>query len=161
MNFNTIPKSLRAMLHYLENIRKVFVDKNNEKARANKAKADTAPKHGKHVPRKHDREGSSKGPAPKRVHSTKYCKWCKAAGGPFTTHGTVKCCKFEKDGKQKDKSAQPPNSAKKPWKKGGGNSGQMAYLTKKMEKLEKKLKKTKKLAKKHACDSSGSDSNSD
>ena len=161
MNHRTVPESVRAMLQDLENIEKVYIECANNKARANKAKASTAPKSGGQVPRKHVREGGSKGPAPKKVHSTKYCKWCKAAGGPFTTHGTVKCCKFEKDGKQKDKSAQPSNSAKKPWKKGGGNSGQMAYLTKKMEKLEKKLKKTKKLAKKHACDSSGSDSNSD
>jgi hypothetical protein len=43
---------------------------------------------------------------------------------------------------------------KKPWKKGGGNSGQMAYLTKKLEKLEKKLKKSKskKSSKKRARD---------
>ncbi len=37
----------------------------------------------------------------------------------------------------------------------------MAYLTEKMAKLEKKLKKIKKHGKKHACDLSDSDSNSD
>jgi hypothetical protein len=43
---------------------------------------------------------------------------------------------------------------KKPRKKGGSDSGQMAYLTEKLEKLEKKLKKSKskKSSKKHAGD---------
>jgi hypothetical protein len=44
------------------------------------------------------------------------------------------------------------DSAKKPWKKGGGDSGQMAYLTKELEKHKKKLKKSKKAAKKRAHD---------
>ncbi len=161
MSHKTVPESPKAMLQDLENIEKVFVEKYNEKARANKAQAGTAPKNDGGMPRKQDREGGSKRPAPKRVRSAKYCKWCKAADAPFATHNTVKCCKFAKDSKQKDNSAKPPDSAKKPWEKGGGNSSQMAYLTKKLKKLEKKLKKTKTLAKKHAHDSSGSDSDSD
>ena len=57
-------------------------------------------------------------------------------------------------GKETDKSHKPFNPAKKPWKKGGGDSGQMAYLTEKLEKLEKKLKKSKlkKSSKKHSRD---------
>ena len=39
--------------------------------------------------------------------------------------------------------------------------GQMAYLTKKLEKLKKKLKKSKKAAKKHARDLLDSDSDSE
>jgi hypothetical protein len=52
--------------------------------------------------------------------------------------------------KEVGKPSKPFDSAKKPWKKGGGDSGQMAYLTKKFEKLKKKLKKSKKAAKKRA-----------
>ncbi len=40
-------------------------------------------------------------------------------------------------------SHKPFNPTKKHWKKGGGDSGQIAYLTKKLKKLEKKLKKSK------------------
>jgi hypothetical protein len=49
-----------------------------------------------------------------------------------------------------------------PWK-GSGNSGQMAYLTKKIEKLKNKLNRlgSKKLSEKLARDSSDSDSNID
>jgi hypothetical protein len=62
--------------------------------------------------------------------------------GPYTTHNTIKCCRFEKDGTPKDKPVKPFDSAKKPWKKAGSEDiSQMAYLTKKVAKLEKKLKK--------------------
>jgi hypothetical protein len=96
--------------------------------------------------------------------AVKYCCWCKANVGPDTTHDTVKCCKYEKDGSLKDKSDKPFYSSKKPQQNkptSGGNH--MAYLTKKVGKLKRKLKnaKSKKLTKKHACDSLDSDSNSD
>jgi hypothetical protein len=105
--------------------------------------------------------GFDKG-APPKGRSAKYCKWCKAADGPYTTHDTIECHRFEKDGKPKDKPAKPLDSARKPWKKtGSGDSSQMAYLTEKVAKLEKKLKKTKKHGKKRARDLSDSDSNRD
>jgi hypothetical protein len=162
LTHSTVPKSPRAMLMDLENIEKIFVEKYNKKARANKAKAATASKTAERVPKKCTHgEGSDQG-APKRGRSAKYCKWCKAAGGPYTTHDTIKCLRFKKDGKPKDKPAKPFDSAEKPWKKAGsGDSSQMTYLTEKVAKLKKKLKKTKKHGKKHARDSSDSDSNSD
>ena len=123
--------------------------------------AGTAPKKAGIVPRKHGKGGGSRGPAPEKARSAKYCKWCKAASGPHQTHNTSECRRFDKDGKEVSKPPKPFHSAKKPWKKGGGDSGQMAYLTKKLEKLKKKLKKSKKTAKKRARDLSDSDSNSD
>ncbi len=106
------------------------------------------------MPKKRAHGGESDKGAPKKGRSDKYCKWCKAANGPYTIHNTIKCCRFEKDSKPKDKPAKPFDSAKKPWKKTGSeNSSQVAYLTEKVAKLEKKLKKTKKHGKKHACDS--------
>jgi hypothetical protein len=117
MNHGTIPESTRTMLQDLENIEKVYVECANNKARANKAKASTAPKSGGQVPRKHVREGGSKGPAPKKVHSAKYCKWCKAAGGPFTTHETAECHRFNKECKQLVKPTKPFDSAKSPERK--------------------------------------------
>ncbi len=149
----TVPESPRAMLQDLENIKKLFIEKYNEKARANKAKAATAHKTAELVPKKHAHGGGSNRGAPQKSHSAKYCKWCKNANGPYTTHDTIKCCRFEKDGTPKDKPVKPFDSAKKPWKKtGSGDFSQMAYLTEKVAKLKKKLKKTKKLSKKCACD---------
>ena len=114
------------------------------------------------MPKKRAHGGGSDRGAPKKGHSAKYCKWCKNANGPYTTHDTIKCRRFEKDGMPKDKPVMPFDSAKKPWKKTGSrDSSQMAYLTEKVAKLEKKLKKTKKHGKKRARDSSNSDSDSD
>jgi hypothetical protein len=150
------------MLMDLENIEKLFVEKYNKKARANKAKAATASKTAERMPKNHAHGGGFDQGAPKKGRSAKYCKWCQAAGGPYTTHDTIKCRRFKKDGKPKDKPAKPLDSAKKPWiKTGSGDSSQMAYLTEKVAKLERKLKKTKKHGKKCARDSSDSDSDTD
>ena len=102
--------------------------------------------------------GPSKG-APKKGRTAKYCKWCKAVDGPFTTHNTDECRRFNKDGSQKVFN-KPSDSAKKPWKKpGSGEPDQMAYLMEEMAKLKKRLKKSKK-HKNRARDSSDSDSDS-
>ena len=103
------------MLHDLETIETVFVEKNDEKAKAMKAKAGTAPQKGLSVPRKRGNGGGLGGPAPKKARTAKYCKWCQAAGGPFKTHDTSKCCKFSKDSKETGKSYKPFDPAKKPW----------------------------------------------
>ena len=100
---------------------------------------------------------------PKKGRTIKYCKWCKGVDGPFTTHNTDECRRFNKDGSQKDRPTKPFDSSKKPaWKKpSGGESSQMAYLTEEMTKLKKKLKKSQKRSKKRSRDSSDSDSDSD
>jgi hypothetical protein len=52
LNHKTVPESTRLMLHDLETIKKVFVEKNKEKAKVRVAKAGTAPQKGASVPRK-------------------------------------------------------------------------------------------------------------
>ncbi len=100
------------MLQDLKNIKKLFVKKYNKKAQANKAKAATAPKTAKRVPKKRTHGGGSDRGAPQKGCSAKYCKWCKPANGPYTTHDTIECRRFEKDGTP-------------PWKKtGSGDSSQ-------------------------------------
>ena len=42
----------------------------------------------------------------------KFCKWCKAVDGPFTTHNTTECRRFNKDGSQKDRPKKPFDSVK-------------------------------------------------
>ena len=113
------------------------------------------------MPKKHAHWGGSDKGAPKKGRSAKYCKWCKAADGPFTTHDAIECRRFLK-GSSKDKLTKPFDTAKKPWKKtGSGDSSQMTYLTEKVAKLKKKLKKSKKHSKKRDHDSLDSDSDSD
>jgi hypothetical protein len=174
LTHKTIPESPRAMLLDLENIEKMQVEKYNEKAKASKAKAATASAELR-VPKKRANAGGTDRGAPKKGRTAKYCKWCKAVSGSFTTHDTAECCRFEKDGSPKDRLAKPFDSAKKPWKKtGGGESNQMAYLTERLPKLEKKAylterlpklkkkhKKSKKHGKKRSRDLSDSDSDSD
>ncbi len=79
----TVPELPRVMLQDLENIKKLFVEKYNEKARANKAKAATAPKTVERMPKKHAHGGGSDRGAPQKGRSAKYCKWCKTANGPI------------------------------------------------------------------------------
>ena len=159
-----VPESPRTILVDLKNIEKLFVKKANEAARSNKAKVAAATKADERVPRKGKRMhggGPNKG-TPKRGRTDKYCKWCRAVDGPFTTHNTTECRRFNKDSSQKDRLTKPFDSAKKPWKKpGSGNADQISHLTEEMEKLKKRLKKSKKRSKKRARDSSDSDSDSD
>ena len=114
LTHKTVPESPRAMLLDLENIKKLFVEKYNEKARANKAKAATASKAAERVPKKCARDGGSDRGAPRRAVLPSIASG--AADGPFTTHNTIECCRFAKDGSPKDKPTKPFDSAKKPWK---------------------------------------------
>ena len=135
-----------------------------EAARASKAEvAAVVRMAGEHLPRKgkHAHGGGPEKGTPKKGRTDKFCKWCKAVGKPFMTHNTTECCRFNKDGSQKDRPIKPFDSAKKPWKKpGSGDPDQMAYLTEEIAKLKKRLKKSKKRSKKRARDSSDSDSDS-
>ena len=141
LTHKTVPESPRAMLLDLENIEKMQVTRYNEKAKASKAKAATAPAELR-VPRKWANGGGSDRGAPKKGHTAKYYKWCKATICPFMTHDTAECRRFEKDGSPKDNLVKPFDSVKKPWKKtGDGESSQMAYLMERLIKLEKKHKK--------------------
>ncbi len=116
----------------LENIEKMQVDKFNEKAKASKAKAASASAEVR-VPKKRANAGGANKGTPKKGRTAKYCKWCKAASGSFTTHDTAECRRFEKDGSPKKRLVKPIDSAKKPWKKtGSGDSSQMAYLTERL-----------------------------
>ncbi len=85
---------------------------------------------------------------PKKAHSAKFCQHCKNNGGPYTSHNTTECCKYNKDGKAVAAAGKKPYE-KKPYKKdGGGNDKQVAFLTDAIESLVKKgLKKAAK--KKH------------
>ena len=115
----------------------------------------------KSSPKKRASTGSSK-QVPKKARSTKFCQHCKNNGGPYTSHNTKECRKYDKDGKAVAAAGKKPYK-KKPYKKdGGGNDKQLAFLTDAIKSLVKKgLKKAaKKKLKKRYHDDSSSDSNS-
>jgi hypothetical protein len=91
---------------------------------------------------------------PKKVCFEKHCNLCKKHGGPYTTHNTCDCCRFEKDRKEKSNFC----TTKKRGKKGNPINHNFAQLTKKIEKLKKALKKSGKKGKKHHYKDSDSDS---
>jgi hypothetical protein len=90
----------------------------------------------------------------KKVHFKKHCNLCKKHGGVHTTHNTMDCCRYKKDGAAKanfraaKKLGKKPNPAKQPF----------AQLSKKLNKLEKTLKKVSLKSKKRCRDDSNSDS---
>ena len=116
---------------------------------------------GEHVPRKGKRAhggGPEKG-TPKKGHTDKFCKWCKAVGKPFVTHNTTECRRFNEDGSRKDRLTKPFNSAKEPGNKpGSGDPDQITHLTEEITKLKKKLGKSKRHSKKRARESTDNDS---
>jgi hypothetical protein len=154
----TLPKSPRLLLPDLENIERVMNEKRAESAKA-RAKDGTALAGAKSSPKKKASPGSSKR-VPKKARTAKFCQHCKNNGGPYTSHNTKECCKYDKDGKAVAASGKKPFK-KKPYKKhGGGDDKQMAYLTDAIESLVKKgLKKAvKKHRKKRSRDDSSSNS---
>jgi hypothetical protein len=99
---------------------------------------------------------------PKKARPSKFCRHCKAKGGPNLTHNTKECRRYNGNGNPVSLFQGKSADARKPAKKGGNK--QMAYLTATAESLVKKgLKKAIK-GKKRKCsrayDSSSSDCNS-
>ena len=149
------------MLPDLENIERVMNKKRVESAKA-RGKDGTASAGAKASPKKRVSTGSSKR-VPKKPRSAKFCQHCKNNGGPYTSHNTKECRKYNKDGKDVAATGKKLYE-KKPYKKdGGGNDKQLAFLTDAIESLVKKgLKKAaKKKHKKRSYGDSSSDSDSE
>ena len=148
------------MLPDLENIERVMNKKRAESAKA-KGKDGTASAGAKSNPKERASTGSTERVL-KKVKTAKFCQHCKNNGGPYTSHNTKECRKYDKDGKAVAAAGKKPYE-KKPYKKdGGGNNKQMAYLSEANESLVRKgLKKAvKKHRKKRSCDDSSSSSDS-
>jgi hypothetical protein len=100
------------------------------------------------------------GRVPKKGCSEKFCQWCKAHGGPFTTHNTLDCRPFDSNSKPLEAAAGKPSESKKPYKMSGGNEG-MAFMQSMLEayvKSQKKASKSKKCKKRDYDSSDSSDS---
>jgi hypothetical protein len=136
LTHSTLPKSLRLLLPDLENIERVMNKKRAELTKA-KGKDGIALAGAKSGPKKRASTGSSER-VPKKAKSAKFCQHCKNNGGPFTSHNTKECCKYDKDGKAGAASGKKPYE-KKPYKKDeGGNDMQLAFLTDAIKSLMKK-----------------------
>jgi hypothetical protein len=160
LTHSTLPKSPRLLLPDLENIERVMNKKRAELAKA-RGRDGAALASAKSNPKKMASTDSTERVL-KKVKTAKFCQHCKNNGGPYTSHNTKECCKYNKDGKAVVAAGKKPYK-KKPYKKeGGGNNKQMAYLLEAIESLMKKgLKKAvKKHRKKSSCADSSSNFNS-
>jgi hypothetical protein len=124
-----------------------------------KGKGGTAPSKAKGNP-KRKASGGLTGRVPKKGCSEKFCQHCKAHSGPFTTHNTSDCRRYDSNGKPLEAAAGKPSQSKKPYKKSGGDKG-MAFMQSMFEayvKSQKKAGKSKKHKKRDYDSSYSSDS---
>jgi hypothetical protein len=161
MTHSTLPKNTRALQNNLEAIERVINEKHSTSLKAKAKEASSASPAAKGSSKKCSASGSSgESRVPKKARPSKFCKHCKAKGGPHLTHNTKECRRYNGMGNPISPFQTKPAEAKKPAKKGGDK--QMAYLLATVETLVKKgLKKAMKGKKrKHnrAYDSSSSDS---
>ncbi len=82
-----VHKSTRVLLPDLEAIEQVMVEKPNERLKA-KGKVTTAQPEAKSN-LKQKASGGPTGQVPKKGHSEKFCKCCKAHGSPYQTRNTL------------------------------------------------------------------------
>ncbi len=157
LKHSTVPESTCTLLPDLETIEQVMVEKKGAKVKA-KGKGSTAPSKAKGNP-KHKVSGGPTGRVPKKGCREKFCQWCKAHGGPFTTHNTLDCHCYDSDGKLLEAAAGKPSESMKPYKKSGGDKG-MAFMQSMFEAYVKSQKKAGK-SKKHKKRDYGSSDSSD
>jgi hypothetical protein len=155
LNPSTVPKSTYTLLPDLEAIKQVMVDKKGANLKA-KGKGNTAPSEAKGNP-KRKASGGPTGWVPKKGRSEKFCQWCKAHTGPFTTHNTLDCHCYDSNGKPLEAATGKPSESKKPYKKSGGNKD-MAFMQSMFEAFVKSQKKAGKLKKRKKRDYDSNDS---
>jgi hypothetical protein len=61
------------------------------------------------------------------VCTAKFCQYCKNNGGPYTSHNTKECHKYDKDGKTVTASTKRPYK-KKPYKNMGAGMTSSRWL---------------------------------
>ncbi len=135
-----------------------MVEKKDANLKA-KGKGGTAPSEPKENP-KHKASRGPTGQVPKKGCTEKFCQWCKAHGGPFTTHNTLNCRCYDSNGKPLEAAAGKPSESKNPYKKSGGDKS-MAFMQSMFEayvKSQKKAGKSKKRKKRDYDSSDSSDS---
>jgi hypothetical protein len=126
------PTHMCSLLQSLEAIEPVCGQEGSAKANPYR---DKKPSHSKKKGTK--QPGTENLRVPKKVRTEKHCDLCKKDGGPYTTHNTHDCRRFEKDGTEKADF----RAAKKGGKKPNHMKQSFTQLSEKLDKLEKVLKK--------------------
>ena len=124
----TLPKSPRLLLPDLENIEHVMMEKRAESAKARVKDSAASASTKSNSPKKRASMGSSE-QVPKKACTEKFCQYCKNNGGPYRSHKTKECCKYNFDGKTVAASTKKPYKKKPYQKHGGRNDKQMSFLT--------------------------------
>jgi hypothetical protein len=155
LTHTTVPKSMRALLPDPEAIEQFMVEKQQEKLKA-KGKAATARPETKSNP-KQKASGGPTGQVPKKGRNEKFCQHCKAHGGPYQTHNTLDCHRYDSNGKPLETAAGKRAESKKPFKNFGGNKS-MAFMQTMFEAYVKANKKADKSKKRKKCNYDSSDS---
>jgi hypothetical protein len=88
--------------------------------------------------------------------SEKFCQHCKAHGGPFQTHNTLDCHRYDSSGKPLKAAAGKSSESKKPYKRSGGDKG-MAFMQSMFKAYVKSQKKANKAKKRKKCGYGSSD----
>jgi hypothetical protein len=138
LNHSTVPESICTLLPDLEVIKQVMIEKKCADLKA-KGKGSTAPSKARGNPN-HKASGGPTCRVPKKGCSEKFYQCCKAHGGPFTTHNTLDCHRYDSNGKPLEAAAGKPSESKKPYKKSGGDKG-MAFMLSMFEAYVKSQKK--------------------
>jgi hypothetical protein len=155
LNHSMVPESTRTLLPDLEAIKRVMVEKKSANLKA-KGKGSTAPSEPKGSPKCKASRGPT-GRVPEKGCTEKFCQRCKAHGGPFTTHNTLDCRRYDSNGKPLKAAAGKPYESKKPYKKSGGDKS-MAFMQSMFEAYVKSRKKAGKSKKPKKRDYNSSDS---
>jgi hypothetical protein len=104
------PVDMRSLLLSLEAIERVCGQERSEKSNASRnEKASHSKKKGTKQP---GTDNSAR--VPKKARTEKHCDLCKKHGGPYTTHNTRDCRRFEKDGTEKSNFRAAKKGEKKP-----------------------------------------------
>ncbi len=144
LNHSTVPESTRTLLPDLEAIERVMVEEKGANLKV-KGKGGTAPSEPNGNPKRKASRGPT-GRVPKKGCTEKFCQWCKAHGGPFMTHNTLDCPRYDSNGKPLEAAAGKPSESKKPYKTSGGNKS-MAFMQSMFEAYVKSQKKAGKFKK--------------
>ncbi len=106
LTHSTLPKSPRLLLPDLENIEHVM-NKKRAKLAKTRGKDGTALAGAKSNPKMRASTGSTER-VPKKARTAKFCQHCKSNGGPYTSHNTKECRKYNKDGKAVEAAGKSP-----------------------------------------------------
>jgi hypothetical protein len=120
LTHSTMPKSQRALLSDLENIKRVMLERYSKKRQSKDKAGTTAHPEKEGKPKKGVLKRGSSDRVPKKARIEKFCQNYKTHNGAHQTHNTTDCCHWDKDGKPLGQFGARPFEKHKPHRKNGG-----------------------------------------